>query len=360
MEEIVLFTYVRPSTFIEDDRKLLTESYRVEEFHFGDGKENTPLGLLRRWWAQYRWLRREISGAKAVLGWFADYHMVLPVWMARRRGIPVLVVLGGFDCHNLPELGYGVFASWRAPLARYVLRRASVLLPVTETLIRSENEYTRWPERRVDGIAVNVPGIRTPVVPLHTAYRLEDWPLGPAERERVVTTVAFIDSERTLKVKGVDVLIEAARLMPDTVFRIVGVPETAATWLTERYQPSPNVRLEPPRPRSELAGVYAESAVYAQLSRTEGVPNVLCEAMLCGCIPVGSPVSGIPEAIGTAGLLVERPEPAHIADVLRQALTTPTAGRARARQHIIDHFRLDIRRDTLLDLIGGSHGSSHS
>jgi glycosyltransferase involved in cell wall biosynthesis len=49
--------------------------------------------------------------------------------------------------------------------------------------------------------------------------------------------------------------------------------------------------------------------VYAQFSITEGLPNVVCEAMLAGCIPVGSNVGGIPELIETTGILINERSP---------------------------------------------------
>ena len=40
-------------------------------------------------------------------------------------------------------------------------------------------------------------------------------------------------------------------------------------------------------------------------SRREGFPNVILEAQSCGCNVVGSNVGGIPEAIGTGGIIVD-------------------------------------------------------
>ena len=51
--------------------------------------------------------------------------------------------------------------------------------------------------------------------------------------------------------------------------------------------------------------LYQNTKFYFQGSRLEGLPNSLCEAMLCGCVPIGSKVFGIPDAIGNTGILFD-------------------------------------------------------
>lgn len=350
MKRRLLFVYLHPTSFVQDDRALLEERYDVRTFHFDASQTRDPLrfaGLLGR---QLRWLLRELPRADAVAGWFVDYHMALPVALGRRFSRPVAVFLGGNDCNWLPELGYGVFDSrWRAPIARYVHRHASLLLPVTETLMYSENRYSQWPARRAHGAKAHVPRLHTPYEVIPFGFDLDAWPMGPAERAPVVCTVGYVTSERTLKVKGVDLFIEAARRLPDATFQVIGVPEAQATAIRRRYAPPENVALLPPQPRADLSAVYGQASVYAQLSRTEGLPNVLCEAMCCGCVPVGSPVFGIPEIIGDAGFVLEAPDPDHIAQAIRRALEAGPERRQQARQRMADQFSRDQRRQRLFE-----------
>lgn len=350
----LLFVYRDPSPFVQEDLALLSERYDVRAFRFGHDGRMGLADLLRLAGQQGRWLRHELPRADLVFGWFADYHLALPVWLARRWHKPVVVALGGFDAHHLPELGYGVYHSrWRAPLARYVVRRASLLLPVSAALVEARNPFATWPQERTDGLRVNVPGLTTPVQPLPTGYDPEAWPMGPDRRPPVVCTVAYLGDQRTLRLKGIDLLLAIAPLLPEVVFQVVGVTETMQAYLRAHVPIAPNVRLLPPQPRAALPAVYAGAAVYAQLSRSEGLPNVVCEAMLCGCIPVGSPVGGLPEAIGEAGFIVSSPVPEVLAATLRQALAAPPERRHQARAHILQYFSRTRRRRHLFALLDG-------
>ena len=354
----LLFVCLRRTSFVEDDIALLRERYDVRVFTFGAGqgtgrRAETRIGrargLLGEFARQFRWLRRELPQADLVYGWFADYHLTLPLLLARRAGVPVAVVPGGFDANHLPDLGYGVYDSrWRAPLARRVLRRADVLLPVTQALLHAENRYATWPDARAQGLRAHVPDLQTLAHVTPLAMTPADWPPGPDERAPVVASVAYVDGERTARVKGLDVLVEAARRLPDVRFRIVGVEEGFRSTFRQKFAPPRNVALEPPRPRAALRDVYAEASVYAQLSRIEAFGCVVAEAMLCGCVPVASPVSGLPEVIGAAGHWVERPDPDHAAGVLRRALDEATPQqRAAAQARIAEHFSKEKRRQRL-------------
>ena len=347
----LLFIYILPTTFVQDDLALLKESFDVRVFHFkGEG----AAGMTWAWLRQLGWLLWELPRAKGVYGWFADYHLFLPVQLARWFRKPVAVVLGGFDANTLPELGYGVFASrWRAPLARSVLRHATVLLPVSGALIASENRYASWPESQAFGVKRQMPGLQTPYRVVPTGYAPADWPIGPDARPPVVCTVAYLDDDRTLKIKGIDLLFEVAAHLPEATFRIIGVTEPRAQAIRAAYTVPENVRLDSPCLREDLKEVYQQASVYLHLSRTEGLPNVVCEAMLCGCIPVGSAVGGIPEAIGEAGFIVEEPNPRRIAQVVREALQQDASARQWTRARIVTHFSLEKRRQTLAEVWGG-------
>jgi glycosyltransferase involved in cell wall biosynthesis len=348
----LLFVCMHESSFVRTDLEILPERFDVRRFS-GHGLDlSNPIRLVAFLVREAFWLLRHVPSADLVYGWFADYHMVLPVLVARLFGKPSAVVLAGFDSNHLPDIGYGVYASrWRAPAAKYVLRKATLLLPLTETLIRSENTYTTWPRRARHGIEAHAGTDHAPYRAIGTGYDPDRWPMGPLERAPSVLTVAFIDSLRTAYVKGLDVFAGAARVMPEVPFSIIGVPPEMVQPLVKELDMPPNVRLLPPAGPTSLVDAYGSASVYAQVSRTEGVPSVLCEAMLCGCVPVGSRVFGVQEIIGDAGPLLDSPEPEVVAEAIRSALNAGADARRDARDRIVAHYHLHRRRRALFEAL---------
>ncbi|MEM1054539.1 MAG: glycosyltransferase family 4 protein [Bacteroidota bacterium] len=351
----LLFVTQGFESFVREDLAHLRSFADVDTFQF-DVNQPTRLGsaaaLAKETSRQWTWLREAIRGADAIYGWFADSHLALPTRLARAHGVPMLVAVAGFDAIALPELGYGVYESWRAPLARYVLRNATHVVPCDETMIWHENRYSAYPEWLANGISAHVPGFETPYTVIPFGFDPTDWHLGPAERPPVVCTVGHLGRERVQRRKGLDVFVAAAHYLPHVTFQIVGVPEADIETVRQRYGAGPNVEILPPRPREELAAIYSNASVYAQLSRAEGQPNVLGEAMCSGCIPVGSPVFGIPGTIGDTGYIVETPEPEHVASEIRAALGQATgARRAAARNRVIANYSRAARRERLRETV---------
>lgn len=350
MRPRLLFIYIQPSSFVREDLRILGETYELVPFRFGGDAKPGPVAFGALLVKQLLWLLRELPRADAIFGWFADYHMLLPALAARALHKPVVVALGGFDAISLPSLEYGVVRSaWRWPVARMVLRCASMLLPVSPSLVYSKNRFSEWPAETEQGIQAFVPDLDTPIRVVPTGYDPDAWPMGPLDRDPIVATAGMIDSHRTLIRKGIDLLFETARRMPGVRFRVIGVLDRPS--VNDRYDPPPNVELIGPVPREALVAHYHDASVYLQLSRAEGLPNVLCEAMLCGCVPVGSRAFGIPDGVGDVGYVVEEPDPDAIETAIRRALSTDAARRRAARGHIEAHFHVDRRRSALLSIM---------
>ncbi|MDE2595718.1 MAG: glycosyltransferase [Sphingomonadales bacterium] len=73
---------------------------------------------------------------------------------------------------------------------------------------------------------------------------------------------------------------------------------------------------------------FSRARVFALSSHFEGMPNVLVEAMMCGCTPVAADCPTGPRELlqdGRFGYLVRKADPAHLADGLCAALARPVA-----------------------------------
>ena len=90
--------------------------------------------------------------------------------------------------------------------------------------------------------------------------------------------------------------------------------------------------------------------MFVQVSITEGMPNTLSEAMLLECIPVGSNINGIPDAIGDTGVVVKQRKVEELEKGILEALKMDS-GKA-ARQRVMDMFTIGLREEKMLKLVG--------
>lgn len=341
----ILYTFLQERSFVQADLTHLSKHHNVRPYHFqADRKWLTPLILLRQ--ALYL----------LVFGWryqymvcfFAGYHSVLPTWFAKATGKKSIIILGGTDCYYYPSFHYGNFTK---PLYGYATcltaSAASVLVPVSSNLIYSASTYYR--EDSIEqGIFHWCKKLRTPYQVISTEYNPELFRPLPIERvDNSFITVAFNIVGTSFVRKGIDKFIMIAAAFPQYRFTIVGSK-------AEEFPVPipPNITLIAPVPHHEVPALMSAHQFYLQLSIAEGLPNALCEAMLCECIPIGSAVAAIPEAISTHGFLVHEREDAAILEVIRSAiaLKDKAAMGKSARNQIISNYGPGKRFDALMDL----------
>jgi glycosyltransferase involved in cell wall biosynthesis len=152
-----------------------------------------------------------------------------------------------------------------------------------------------------------------------------------------------------MKKKGIDFLLKAAHEMREVPFLVVGIHQSIVD-LARRDAP-PNVEFVSYIPRDNILPYYQRAKVYCQPSYTEGLPNSICEAMLCECVPVGTAVGGIPTAVTGIGELVSYGDVAALVAALKKALVAADAVGHQARNRIATEFTLERRERTLVQII---------
>ncbi len=324
----ILFVHPAEAAFIQADLDLLRKHYNVRVLDIGSRKRN-----LRGVLGAVCGMARGVLWADLTFCWFAERHAEWMVRISRMLGRPSIVVVGGYEVAKVPEIGHGsLFDPKKAKMVKYILRRATKVLPVDESL----------KDDAMKNLGIDGKNFQT----VHTGHDSEKFkPAG--RKENMVLTVGFVDKV-TIRRKGLDVFVKAAGYLKDVKFVLVGNSSDNTMDALRAMAPS-NVEFAGFVPHDQLAGYYQRAKVYCQLSMYEGLPNALCEAMLCECVPVGTKVSGIPTAIGDTGFYAPVGDPKGAADAIKQALVSNKGKDARAR--IVSEFSVGKREKAIVDIV---------
>ncbi len=328
MNKKILFIYTNYSTFVKTDFEILSSQHEVEKYQYKPvkGLVKTAFQILK----QKIFLLFNIWKFDSIFIWFADYHSFLPVLFAKLLGKKSFVVVGGYDVANISELKYGSLSSpLRKIMTLFTFKYATRCLAVVEEL-----------ENKIKAVC---PKAKTQT--LYTGYQFfnKNKTQLIQEREKIVLTVSITDSHQRIQIKGLDRFRELAEILPDYQFIIIGANESSKHF----FGPIPkNLLLLSPQKQNELTEYYLNASFYAQFSRSEGLPNALCEGMLYGCIPIGTRVGGIPTAIGTTGLVMENWDAKIAADYIIK--NHNKLSRETFKTRIMEKFDLSFRKEQLL------------
>jgi glycosyltransferase involved in cell wall biosynthesis len=314
----ILFTATFSTSFIQEDLKILNTHFSVSKI-ISSGVKTI-----------YSYLSA-IRSNDITFSWFASVYSSSLIFFTKVFGKKSILILGGVDVAKIPELNYGIWNSWwKSIIVRYGIKNADIVLAVDESL---KSDAIRLAHYNGNNIHV-----------LPTGYDPERWKPG-SQKENTVLTVANCSTMTRIKIKGIDFLKEVAAAMPETSFVLVGIDnEIAATLLLPV-----NIKHYESVDQSELLGMYQHAKVFFQPSMREGMPNTLCEAMLCGCFPVGTNVGGISNIIGDTGIVVQYFDILGVKKALTHALQFHDP--IMARDRIIQLFNIHMREELLVTYI---------
>lgn len=308
-------------TFIEQDIKALKDEFEVLKLQLPKKNLRNILQLLRI-----------IQQTDLVLIWFADFWAMLAVFLSKILGKKTVVVVGGYELAALPDLNYGGLLRKRAyRMVSYILKNADRVLFVDDSLRQEARSK----------LHLNLESFQVVPSGIDTNFFVE-----AGAKKNMVLTVAACHTTEIAILKGLDKFADVAKLLPEITFCIVGAEAEAAQWL--RALKVKNLKIVNQLPPLELLKYYQQASVYCQLSVREGLPNALCEAMLCGCVPVGSNVNGIPTAIGNTGVICPDRELITIYNSIKTAMEMGKTSKPRLR--IKENFSLQLRKKKLKEI----------
>lgn len=343
----IIYVYPHASTFILRDVELLSEEYDVVPYEFSvKSKLKVPFEFIR----QFFFLMMNTRRSSVIICHFAGYSSFLPALFGKVFRRPCFIIVAGNDGSRFMDFKYGNFTKKLLGFFTGIsLKWATHVLPVHESLYFQEYSYYEggMPSQ---GYSVFSPkSAKTPYTPVYYGYDTTFFKNSEltTRRKDSFISIGNFNNRYCFFRKGFDLIIELARMRPDLHFTLVG-------WDGKKEIDAPaNVKLVPFLPIDQIVEILNEHEYYFQLSIMEGFPNALAEAMLCGCIPIGSNVSGIPLIIGDTGYLLYKKDINELNKLIDLVLedsrrkSLPTE----ARNRICENFTYDIRRKKISALI---------
>lgn len=312
-------------SFVEKDLEILRGSHDVRVCHFRGVRDVWEL------WRGVCWSDLSFS-------WFGKFHAFLAVLFAKALGKKSVIVAGGDDVARYRVAGqpYGLFAHpFKKWFAHLIFGCADRIAAVSQFNLQ---ETLRNTHANPEKARLVYHGFDDKIFLRKVSV----------SKEPLVVTVGVVNYENYY-LKGLKLFVEAAHLLPDVEFMLVGPPEDGVVELLRAEAP-PNLTLNGGCYGPDLIEILGRASVYVQASAYESFGCALAEAMLCECVPVVSRVAALPEVVGECGYYVEKLESREFARVIEAAMQDRLTG-LKARERIARLFPLERRREVLLEVV---------
>jgi teichuronic acid biosynthesis glycosyltransferase TuaC len=284
-------------------------------FYYPPKLARARYGSLMEWSLRHEFedIARNFKPEGIVSYWVHPDGEVAVKW-AQKLGVPSVVMTGGSDVLLLARHG-----ARRERILR-VLREADHVVTVSDHLRR---------QLRTDGITERE---------IHVVRRgIDNKTFRTGDRREARRRLGIVEDQPTIvgagrlvPVKGWELLIAASAVLHERGRRFQchivggGALDGALRRSIRSLGLDQVVHLHGSRPQTELADWYRAANVVALTSLSEGVPNVLLEAMACGATVASTNVGGVKEVLDPQhhALLDDR-DPIAFADALEQRLSNP-------------------------------------
>lgn len=310
----ILFVYPVEATFVQADREILEGFADVTSLHAPPGTGFPALAEALR--------RHDLAFV-----WFGLGHASRLVLAGRILRRPTLLVGGGWDVADMPEIGYG------AARGAYGRTRAALTFGLATRVLA----FSRWSEQEIRRLAP-----RARVETLYLGVDPDRW-IPASQKEPLVLTIGGVN-ESNLRRKGLETFARASALVPEARFVIAGRVEPRTGRRLTSLGAS-NLELTGELANGALRDFATRAQVYVQASYTEGFGLAVAEAMSAGCVPVVTRAGALPEVVGEAGLFVPYGDVDATAEAIREALRSGKGAEARGR--VVERFTIRRRAEGL-------------
>ena len=338
-KEKLIFIYPKLYTFIHTEIKLLSDEFDLISITQNwERKIILPFNLIR----QVVFLLINLRKVDVILISFGGYWSFFPALIGKLLGKKVAIVVHGTDCVAFPEIQYG---NLRSPLLRFIIKKslkwASIILPVSESLVYTENSYYNNQTLKF-GYMHHLKGIQTPYKVIPNGVIINDWKRNtsiPKDKKSFITVM----TAGKMQIKGGDLIIEIANKFPDYTFYFAGVNNLEGLHISD------NIVCLGFLSSAELNRWYSKTQFYIQISNTEGFGVAVCEAMLCECVPIVSNVNFLPNIVAETGFVLKKRSVILLEILINKALRADleTLG-IEAKMRIIENFSVDNRKNLLI------------
>jgi glycosyltransferase involved in cell wall biosynthesis len=316
----ILFVYPYLSSFIEHDLNVLKNYFNVDSYHV---KTIYSLKIMLD-------LFKKINSCDMCFIWFADSHATLTVLISKLLNKKTVLVVGGFEVANNPEIKYGLLRNLFSSLrVKYALNKSSIILAVSEFSRQEIAQNTTNANLFLiyNGVDVEL-------------FKYSD------SKENLVVTIGN-SYKKSCVLKGIETFVKSSNELKDLNFVIIGsYDEKTVTYLNKL---SNNISFTGPLPQEEIITWLQKARVYCQLSYRESFGMALVESMSCGCIPVVTDRGAIPEVVGNTGYYVPYNDYKETVRCIRESLLCDNG--LLARNRVSAQFSMKIRETKLIKVI---------